>query len=50
LQAAEAIKLIAGLGETLDGKLLLVDLKTMDFRKLGLKRDAQCDRHAGQDV
>jgi adenylyltransferase/sulfurtransferase len=48
LQAAEAIKLIAGLGETLDGKLLLVDLKTMDFRKLGLKRDAQCDRHAGR--
>jgi len=45
LQASEAIKLITGFGETLDGKLLLVDLKSMDFRKLKLARDAQCDRH-----
>ena len=45
LQAAEAIKLIAGFGDSLVGKLLLVDLKTMDFRKLGLARDPQCDRH-----
>ncbi len=48
LQASEAIKLIAGFGETLDGRLLLVDLKAMDFRKLELKRDEQCDRHAAR--
>ncbi len=45
LQAAEAIKLIAGFGQVLDGSLLVVDLKTMDFRKLGLAQDASCNRH-----
>ena len=39
LQATEAIKLITGLGRTLDGRLLVVDALTMRFRELTLRRD-----------
>jgi len=39
LQATEAIKLITGLGRTLDGRLLVVDALTMRFRELTLQRD-----------
>ena len=38
LQATETIKLLAGLGESLDGRLLLVDGLTMRFRELRLQR------------
>ena len=41
-QAAEAIKLIAGCGETLTGKLLLLDSLSMSWRTLRLKRDPGC--------
>ena len=34
IQATEAIKLLLGLGETLSGRLLLYDAKSMDFRTL----------------
>ena len=40
LQATEAIKLIAGLGRSLDGRLLVVDALSMRFRELSLSRDA----------
>ncbi len=36
IQANETIKIITGLGETLDGKLLLFDALTMRFNLLGL--------------
>ncbi|NRA98015.1 MAG: ThiF family adenylyltransferase, partial [Planctomycetes bacterium] len=42
LAATEVIKLIAGLGETLAGKLLTMDLRTMDFRKHSISRRADC--------
>ncbi len=42
MQAMEAIKLIAGFGETLTGRLLIVDAKTMDCRKLILPRNPSC--------
>lgn len=42
IQAAEAIKLILGIGEPLVGKLLLVDALTMRFRMLKLRCDPQC--------
>lgn len=42
LQASEAIKLLAGYGESLVGHLLVWDAKYMDFRKLKLKRDPTC--------
>jgi sulfur-carrier protein adenylyltransferase/sulfurtransferase len=42
LQAAEAIKLVLGTGESLVGRLLLVDALTMRFRELTLARDPDC--------
>ena len=39
LQATEAIKLITGIGECLDGRLLVVDALTMRFRELTLRPD-----------
>lgn len=42
MQAAEAIKLLAGFGETLAGRLQLLDLKTMSWRQLKLQRDPSC--------
>ena len=42
IQAAEALKVITGAGETLAGKLLLVDALTMDIRSIKLKKDPHC--------
>lgn len=38
IQAAETVKLLCGIGEPLDGRLLLVDALTMRFRELRLRR------------
>lgn len=42
MQAAEALKLVAGTGEVLSGRLLLLDALTMDLRTVSLKRDPAC--------
>ena len=42
LGAMEAIKVLAGLGEPLTGKLLLGDLRDMSFRKVTIARRAGC--------
>lgn len=42
LQAAEALKLLAGAGETLSGRLLLLDALTMSVRTARLARDPEC--------
>ncbi|MDF3933287.1 molybdopterin-synthase adenylyltransferase MoeB [Pseudomonas citronellolis] len=42
LQALEALKLLAGFGEPLVGRLLLVDALGTRFRELRVKRDPQC--------
>lgn len=42
LQAAEALKIAAGIGESLAGRLLLVDLLTMEFQVMRVKRRAGC--------
>ena len=42
MQAAEALKILAGAGEPLSGRLLLLDALTMDVRTVRLKRDAAC--------
>jgi molybdopterin/thiamine biosynthesis adenylyltransferase len=42
LAAMEAIKLIAGLGEPLAGRLLTLDLRDMLFRTINLSRRADC--------
>jgi adenylyltransferase/sulfurtransferase len=42
IQATEVIKLILGIGETLAGRLLLVDALTMHFRTLKLRKNPDC--------
>ena len=42
IQAAEAIKLITGIGEPLVGRLLLVDALRMQFRTIDLAKDPGC--------
>lgn len=42
MQALEAIKLIAGFGEPLIGRLLLIDALDSRFREMRLRRDPQC--------
>ena len=41
-QAGEALKLIAGVGETVTGRLLLLDAFSMRWRDLDIARDPQC--------
>jgi adenylyltransferase/sulfurtransferase len=42
LQANEAVKLIVGLGQTLMGRLLLLDALEMEFRAVRLRKDPDC--------
>ncbi len=52
VQAMEAIKMLAGIGQTLIGRLLLLDAAGMQWRDLKLPRDPDCETcsfrpHAG---
>src|SRR5713101_7805684 len=42
IQATEAIKLVAGIGEPLVGRFLIYDALRMRFRELKLKKDPDC--------
>jgi adenylyltransferase/sulfurtransferase len=42
LQAMEAAKLLTGTGETLNGRLLLLDAKQSEWRIVRVKRDPAC--------
>jgi sulfur-carrier protein adenylyltransferase/sulfurtransferase len=42
IQAAEAVKLVLGVGETLVGRLLIFDALRMRFREMRLRRDPAC--------
>jgi adenylyltransferase/sulfurtransferase len=42
IQATEAIKVLTGVGETLHGRLLLLDAQHMEWRSLKLKKDPAC--------
>ena len=42
IQTTEALKIILGIGETLAGRLLLVDALRMKFRTLNLRKDPTC--------
>ena len=42
IQAAEALKIIVGTGDTLAGRLLLLDALTMQVRTIKLARDPSC--------
>jgi len=41
-QAAEALKLVAGVGESLAGRLLILDTLSMQWRELRIPRDPEC--------
>lgn len=42
MQATEAVKILAGLGEPLFGRLLLLDALTMEWRSLRIPADSSC--------
>ena len=42
IQAAEALKVITGAGETLVGRLMLIDALTMELRTIRLQKDPGC--------
>lgn len=42
MQAAEALKLVAGIGEPLLGRLLLIDALGMNWRSIRFRKDAAC--------
>jgi adenylyltransferase/sulfurtransferase len=42
VQAVETIKLITGIGETLTGRVVVVDALSMDWRTLKLRKDPAC--------
>lgn len=42
VQAAEALKLLCGAGDSLNGRLLLLDCLAMDWRSVRLSKDAAC--------
>ncbi|QEG39239.1 molybdopterin-synthase adenylyltransferase MoeB [Roseimaritima ulvae] len=42
IQATEAIKLILGIGDSLSGRLLLIDAADMQFRQMKIRRNPDC--------
>jgi molybdopterin/thiamine biosynthesis adenylyltransferase/molybdopterin converting factor small subunit len=42
IQATETLKLILGIGETLNGRLLIIDALSMEMRALKIRRDTKC--------
>jgi molybdopterin/thiamine biosynthesis adenylyltransferase len=49
-QAAEALKLLAGTGETLNGRLLMLDALSMQWHSVRLKKDPACRVCANGDT
>jgi molybdopterin-synthase adenylyltransferase len=47
LQAAEALKLLAGVGEPLAGRLLMLDGRRMQWSEIAVQRDPQCSVCSG---
>jgi adenylyltransferase/sulfurtransferase len=50
MQAAEALKLLMGVGRDLSGRLLLLDALAMEWRSVRLKKDPQCTVCAAGDT
>lgn len=42
IQATETLKLVLGIGESLQGRLLIIDALAMDIRRLKIRRDPDC--------
>jgi len=49
MQALEAMKIIMNIGETLNGKLMLLDALTMEWRTLKLPKDPECRSCSDRD-
>ncbi len=49
VQAAEALKLVAGIGEPLAGRLLMLDARTMEWTSMRAARDPACSVCGGRD-
>jgi len=47
IQATEALKLLLGIGETLQGRLLLLDARSMEFQSFRLNKDPHCQVCSG---
>ncbi len=47
VQAMEVVKIIAGIGKSLVGQLLLFDASAMEWREMKLPRDANCEVCSG---
>ena len=43
MQAMEALKLTAGIGESLDGRLMIFDAKSAEWRTVRVKKDPGCN-------
>lgn len=41
-QAAEALKLLAGIGQSLEGRLLMLDARSMEWSSIGISRNPEC--------
>ena len=48
-QAAEALKLLAGVGRSLAARLLMLDARAMDWTEIRLQRNPDCPVCAGRD-
>jgi len=42
MQAAEALRLLAGVGTSLVGRLQMLDARTMEWTEMRIKRDPAC--------
>lgn len=49
VQATEAVKILLGIGKTLEGRMLLFDGLGMRFREIAVKRDPDCPVCGGKD-
>ncbi|WP_286240993.1 molybdopterin-synthase adenylyltransferase MoeB [Neptuniibacter halophilus] len=50
VQALEALKVLASVGDSLAGRLLLLDAKAMQWRSMKLRKDPHCPVCSGQHV
>ena len=42
IQATEVLKVLTGVGQTLSGRLLILDAQTMEWREIKLRKDPEC--------
>jgi len=50
MQAAEALKLLAGVGESLAGRLQMLDARRMEWSEIAVQRDSQCSVCSGTRI